>query len=57
MLELNARQRSEGSTPRTSTRSRGARGAGASSTSTPGQVISRWPDSSKRTHGRLAWKS
>ena len=38
---LNARQRIDGSTPCTSTRSRGARGARASKTSTDGQTISR----------------
>src|SRR3984893_15911646 len=53
----NARQRIEGSTPCTSTRSRGAFGASASNTSTPGHVISRVPESVKRMHGRLAWKS
>ena len=41
MCALNARQRIDGSTPCTSTRSRGARGAGASKISTVGQTISR----------------
>src|SRR3984893_1720894 len=54
---LKACQRMDGSTPCTSTRSRGALGAGASKTSTPGQVISRCPLRVKRMHGRLAWKS
>ena len=57
MCAPNARQRIDGSTPCTSTRSRGARGAEASKISTVGQVISRRPFSPKRMHGRLAWKS
>ncbi len=57
ICELKLRHRIEGSTPWTSTRSRCARGAGASKTSTEGQLISRFSFSPKRTHGRLAWKS
>ncbi len=56
-LVVNARQRIEGSTPCTSTRSRGARGAHASKISTVGQVIWRFSPSSRAMQGRLAWKS
>ena len=63
---LNARQRIDGSTPWTSTRSRGARGARASKTSTVGQTISRasavgeadrrggWPGSRRTPRSRSA---
>ncbi len=62
MWLVNARHRIDGSTPCTSTRSRGARGALASKISTIGHLISRWPifdrsSASKRIDGRLAWKS
>src|SRR4051812_32416867 len=53
----NVRHRIDGSGPQSRTRSRGARGTRAAHTSTSGHSISRWRPSTRRTFGRVAWKS
>ena len=54
---LNPRQRSDGSLPTSSTRSRGARGTRASYSSTTGHTTWRVSPLTNLMRGRVSWKS